>query len=182
MSARLGKQEWIDAGLAALAGEGVEAVRVERLALELRVTKGSFYWHFKDRAALLEALLEAWRARATNAIVDEVEARGGDPVARLRTLSTIVSRIDGRLDRAVRVWAGRDPMARAALDAIDRRRLDYLTALFRDLSFAPREAVARARLVYHALIGQFAMGERLAPDERLAERLDIVIPMLVRKA
>jgi hypothetical protein len=72
-------------------------------------------------------------------------------------------------------------MARAALDEIDRRRLDYLASLFAELSFAPREAVARARLVYHALIGQFAMGERGGRAERLAEHLDVVIPMLVRK-
>lgn len=181
MSARLGKREWIDAGLTALSEHGLEAVRVERLAKALDVTKGSFYWHFKDRRALLEALLEAWRARATNAIIDEVEAKGGDAVARLRALSMIVSRIDGRLDRAIRVWAGQDEMARGALDEIDRRRLNYLTSLFAELPFTPQEAVARARLVYHALIGQFAMGERVAPAERLAERLDIVIPMLVRK-
>ncbi len=72
-------------------------------------------------------------------------------------------------------------MARGALGEIDRRRLDYLTSLFAELSFTPEEAVARARLVYHALIGQFAMGERVVRAKRLAERLDIVIPMLVRK-
>ncbi|MGD0641925.1 MAG: TetR family transcriptional regulator [Roseiarcus sp.] len=181
MTARLGKREWIDAGLHALSEDGVEAVRVERLAAMLHVTKGSFYWHFKDRRTLLEAMLETWRSRATNAIIDEVEAKGGGAIARLRTLSTIVSRIDGRLDRAIRVWAGQDEMARAALDEIDRRRLDYLASLFAELSFAPREAVARARLVYHALIGQFAMGERGGRAERLAEHLDVVIPMLVRK-
>ncbi len=181
MSNRLGKREWIEAGLKALSEHGVEAVRVERLATALDVTKGSFYWHFENRGALLEALLEAWRTRATNAIIEEVEAKGGDAVAKLRALSTIVSRIDGRLDRAIRVWAAQDEMARAALDEIDRRRLGYLTSLFAELSFAPPEAAARARLVYHALIGQFAMGERLARAERLEERLDIVIPMLVRK-
>ncbi|MGO4871203.1 MAG: TetR/AcrR family transcriptional regulator [Roseiarcus sp.] len=181
MNTRLGKQQWIDAGLRALSEYGVEAVRVERLAATLHVTKGSFYWHFKDRRSLLEALLETWRTRATNAIIDEVEAKGGDAVAKLRALSTIVSRIDGRLDRAVRVWAGQDEMARGALGEIDRRRLDYLTSLFAELSFTPEEAVARARLVYHALIGQFAMGERVVRAKRLAERLDIVIPMLVRK-
>lgn len=68
-------------------------MRVERLAATLHVTKGSFYWHFKDRRSLLEALLETWRTRATNAIIDEVEAKGGDAVAKLRALSTIVSRI-----------------------------------------------------------------------------------------
>jgi AcrR family transcriptional regulator len=88
VSKRLGRQEWINAGLKALAEHGAEAVRIERLADTLRVTKGSFYWHFKDRGALLEALLEAWQARATNAIIDQVEARGGDARTRLETLFT----------------------------------------------------------------------------------------------
>ncbi len=181
MNGRLGRREWIDAGLKALGEHGVEAVRVERLAEALEVTKGSFYWHFKDRAALLEALLEAWRASATRAVIDEVEAKGGDAVARLRALSMIVPRLDSRLEWAVRVWAGKDERARAALGEIDRRRIDYLTSLFCELSFTREEAVARARLAYHALVGRLAMNERIARADRLAERLDIIIPMLVRR-
>jgi len=181
MSKRLGRQQWIEAGLKMLAREGIDAVRVERLAEKLRVTKGSFYWHFKDRDALLEALLEAWRALATNAIIDEVEAKGGGAHARLITLFSIVAEADGQLDRAIRGWAARDDMAKAALQAVDRRRLDYLVTLFEGVGFAPAGAIARARLVYHALIGQFMMGEPVAHPDRLAEWLGIVLPMLVRK-
>ena len=182
VSKRLGRQEWINAGLKALAEHGAEAVRIERLADTLRVTKGSFYWHFKDRGALLEALLEAWQARATNAIIDQVEARGGDARTRLETLFTIVAQVDGRLDRAVRGWAAQDDMARSALEEVDRQRLGYLDMLFRGIGFTPAEAIARARLIYHALIGQFMMGAAVAHGDRLAECLDIILPMLVRKA
>jgi AcrR family transcriptional regulator len=178
---RLGRQEWIDAGLEALARDGIDAVRVERLAAALNVTKGSFYWHFKDRHALLEALLEAWRARATIAIIDAVEAKGGDARAKLANLFTIVAVIDGRLDRAIRSWAAQDGGAASALQAVDRRRLDYLVVLFLGVGFNAAEALGRARLVYHALIGQFAMGEAVAHGERLAECLDIVLPMLVQR-
>ena len=181
MSMRLSRQEWIDAGLKAMARDGVDAVRVERLAAALKVTKGSFYWHFKDRNALLEALLEAWQSRATTAIIDTVEAKGGDARNKLANLFTIVSVIDGQLDRAIRNWAAQDGSAASALQAVDRRRLDYLVSLFTGVGFGAAEALARARLVYHALIGQFTMGKAVAHGDRLSECLDIVLPMLVAK-
>lgn len=181
MNQRLSKREWIDAGLRALALHGAGAVRVERVAEALGVTKGSFYWHFKDREALLEALLDAWKARATNDVIEQVEAEGGDAGAKLRTLFTIVAQVDGRLDRAVRSWATQDPMAQNAMEQVDKRRLGYLESLFLGLGFTPAEAIARARLVYHALIGQFMMGTFESSHDRVAECLGIILPMLVRK-
>jgi AcrR family transcriptional regulator len=178
---RLAKQDWIEAGLLAMAEGGADAVRVERLAETLRVTKGSFYWHFKDRKALLAALIAAWQAQATNDIIARVEAEGGNAAAQLRNLFTIVAQSDGQLDQAIRTWARRDAIARTALRQIDQRRLAYLDGLFRALGFAPADATARARLVYHALIGQFMIGAPSTSAERLAECLDIVYPMLVRQ-
>jgi len=179
---RLGREEWIDAGLRAIARQGADAVRVERLAEALGVTKGSFYWHFKDRNALLAALLEAWKVRATKDIIAEVEAKGGDAATRLRTLFGIALHSDGRLDLAMRAWAAQDSLARGALEQVDRRRLAYLDSLFRALAFSPAEASARTRFVYHALIGQFTMGVPAAQRKRLADWLDILYPMLLRKA
>lgn len=178
---RLGKRDWTKAGLRAMAEGGVGAVRVERLAEALQVTKGSFYWHFKDRTELLEAMLADWQARATNDVIARVEVEGGDAGARLRTLFAIVVQSDGRLDQAVRAWAAQDAQARRAQRQVDQRRLGYLNALFQELGFAPADAAARARLVYHALIGQFMIGAPSTRAERLAECLDIVYPMLVRK-
>ncbi len=181
-SERLSKADWIKAALRALAGSGVEAVRVERLAETLGVTKGSFYWHFVNRDALLAAILEAWRSEATEAIAADVEASAGDPVEKLKRLFAIVARFDGRLDLAVRRWAAQDEKARAALAGVDRRRLGYLEGLFAGLGFGERQALARARLVYHALIGQFAMGMPVAREEREKEAIEIVLPMLTRRA
>jgi AcrR family transcriptional regulator len=174
---RLGQQHWIDAALRTLAGEGVESVRVERLAGDLKVTKGSFYWHFANREALLRAVLEAWEARATNDIIKMVEAVGGDAKARLRTLGMEVFGSDGRLDRQIRAWSAHDPVAREAQERIDARRLDYLERLFGEMGFAKDAARARALFSYQALIGQFAM----ADETRLTgEQLDHVFRMLVR--
>jgi len=181
MIERLSTKDWIDAGLRLMAGHGAGAVRVERLAEILSVTKGSFYWHFQDRGALLKALIEAWKNRATSDIIDQVEAQGGDADARLRTLFITVMQMDGRLDHAIRAWAAEDPAAREALAEVDKCRLGYLESLFLGIGFSPAEAIARARLVYHALIGQFTMGTFANYRERLDECHNIILPMLVRK-
>ncbi len=181
MTTRLGRQQWIDTGLRALATQGADAVRVERLAKALAVTKGSFYWHFKDRRALQQAMLDAWQARATGAIIEQVEAASGDALARLRTLFTIVGKADGRLDRAIRNWATQDTMPQRALEQVDQRRMGYLEALFQSLGFSPAQARARAGLVYRSLIGQFTMGAVAPSQARQDENLGIVLPMLVRR-
>lgn len=179
MTTKLDRDAWIAAGLAMLADGGVDAVRVERLAAVLKVTKGSFYWHFRDRAALLSALVEAWQAEATGDIIAWVEARGGNAAARLTSLMSFVVRSDGRLDMAVRDWSGRDPAVLEAQVAVDARRLAYVQALFRELGFGEAEAGARARFAYQALIGQFRMGGQ-APEERVREMVDAILPMLMR--
>ena len=180
MSKRLGKDAWVVAALKALAENGVEAVRVERLAEALGVTKGSFYWHFADRQALLKAVLEAWKARATADIIAQVEAKGSDTRARLHALMVTVFSSDGRLDRQVRAWAANDGNARAAQDEIDRKRTGYLEGLFTDLGFGSAEARARARFAYHALIGQFALADG-GKGKRAAAELELVFAMLVGK-
>lgn len=170
MKERLSEDEWVRAGLRTLAREGIDAVRVERLAVDLEVTKGSFYWHFKDRNALLSALLVAWRTRATGAIIDEVETKGGDALQRLRTLCRITYQADIRLERAIRDWAARATVADAALQEIDNRRLAYLRKLFIDLGFPPGEARARARLAYDACLGQILVARRSNPKHEGSRR------------
>lgn len=180
MTGKLERADWIRAGLIMLAAGGVDAVRVERLATALKVTKGSFYWHFRDRPDLLYALLEAWQAEATSEVIRRVEARGGDATSRLSALFSIVFRSDGRLEMAVREWAGRDGAAREAQSTVDRRRLDYVERLFLELGFSPSDALARARFAYLALIGQFSLGIE-AGDESGGEMREVILPMLMRQ-
>lgn len=179
MTLKLDRQAWIAAALGALAEGGVEQVRVERLAARLKVTKGSFYWHFRDRGDLLAAMLEAWQAEATGDIIARVEARGGDAAARLTALFSFVVRSDGRLDMAVRDWAGRDEAARLAQAAVDARRVGYVEDLFRQLGFSETGAAARARFAYQALIGQFRMGGGTV-EQRIADMAGIILPMMMR--
>lgn len=172
----LGRQDWIDLGLKVLAESGVEAVRVEPLAKLLRVTKGSFYWHFKNREDFLEVILQEWVRRETNSIIEQVEAAGGEATSKLRLLFELAIQDDGQVENAVRAWATNDSKTAAALAQVDQRRLHYTKDLFLQVGFSPFEAMVRARMAYYSLIGEFTLGDRTDPVERLAEvRLQHII-------
>lgn len=180
MAARLGRGDWLAAATAALAESGVDAVRVEPLAQRLGITKGSFYWHFRDRPALLAAVLEDWEKVATLAIIDEVEAGGGDASARLLRLFLLTLDADPRLERQLRAWAAGDPAAATIVERVDRRRLRYLRGLFADLGFSSPAARTRAHLVYYSALGEIAHGNRASRAARLrAARL--IHGMVVRR-
>jgi len=149
------KSQWTRAALEALRKGGVAGVRVERLADELGITKGSFYWHFRGRGELLEALLEFWAREMTEAEFERVQAVRGGLAARLRTLAEdVLDRGMGRYDPAIRAWARSDRKVAAAVAQVDRRRVRALTGFFEEGGFAPAEARTRARLFYTFLLGE----------------------------
>lgn len=173
---KLGRQDWIDLGLKVLAESGVEAVRVEPLAKLLDVTKGSFYWHFKNRDELLEAILHDWVSRETDSIIEKVEVAGGDASAKLLHLFELAIQDDGRVENAIRAWAVNDSKAAAVLNQVDQRRLGYTKDLFLEVGFTPFEAMVRARMVYYSLIGEYTIGTRTNQSDRLAGvRLEHII-------
>lgn len=152
---RLAPDAWIEAGLLALVQGGIEAVRVETLAKSLGVTKGSFYWHFKDRRALLNEMLSGWEHKATLSVIEQVGARGGTASQRLRTLIELCTsgRADG-LEGAVRAWGSADAIAQQTLVRVDRSRERFVVELFRELGLAKDGSAKRARILYLALIGE----------------------------
>src|SRR5829696_142998 len=107
---RTPRGKWIEEGLRALAAGGPEAVRIDPLAKNLGVTRGGFYWHFEDRAALLEEMLDAWERRGIDEAIERVEEGGGDAREKLRRLFALAvsSRDLLKIDLAVRDWARRD--------------------------------------------------------------------------
>jgi AcrR family transcriptional regulator len=149
------KRNWLVAGLDALRKGGVGAVRIERLAAEVGVTKGSFYWHFRDRAALLDALLEYWSREMTDAEFERIAGLRGGLAARLLALAEdVLERGMGRYDPAIRAWARHDRKVAAAVAQVDRRRVRALAALFEEGGFGPAAARTRARLFYVFLLGE----------------------------
>jgi AcrR family transcriptional regulator len=149
------RSQWLTAGLDALRKGGVGAVRVERLAQGVGVTKGSFYHHFRDRAALLEALLEYWSREMTDAEFERIQTLRGGLAARLLALAEdVLEKGMGRYDPAVRAWARNDRKVAAAVAQVDRRRVRALTELFEEAGFGSAEARSRARLFYTFLLGE----------------------------
>jgi len=156
---RLGREDWLKAALSVLAEGGVEQVRVEPLARRIGVTKGSFYWHFKDRPDLLAALLGWWEGVAGGDLINRVEAEGGPPAERLWRLIEMLSlkQVDVH-DAAMRAWARQDKAAAETLARVDTLRLDYLETLFRDMGFDRDQSMARARLVHFYQVGDETVG------------------------
>jgi len=150
---RTPRERWIEQGLQTLAAGGPEAVRIEPLAKALGVTKGGFYWHFEDRQALLDELLDAWEKLSVDTAIELTEEAGDDPRARLRRLSAIADEQILDIDLAVRDWARRDDVVAARLRRIDNRRMDYLRSLFARFCDDEEEAEARSLLVFSLWIG-----------------------------
>ncbi len=147
---------WIAAGLDALAADGIAAVRVEPLAKTLGVTKGSFYWHFTGRRALVDAMIADWSRRRVQAIGEQT-AGGADAARALRRLAALyTARSNARglaIELAMRALARSDNSAAAAVAAVDAARLSHVASLFVRLGFEPRAAKARAVMLYSYLFG-----------------------------
>jgi AcrR family transcriptional regulator len=169
MTDRLSKADWISHGLDTLARDGVPALKIGAMADRLKVSRGSFYWHFKDIGAFRAELLCAWRERQTDQVIRDLEARRGEP-GRLRELMHRAYATSRRLDRAMRAWAAHDRRVAAAVAAVDARRVDEIAKLLAESGVERQRARYRAAFLYWAFLGQVSvMDKRFAsvPDAAL---------------
>lgn len=168
--------------MAALVREGRTGIRVERLAKELNATKGSFYWHFRNRSAFELAILDEWGEHTTAAILDQVASQEPGEV-RLRRLGRLVTDAAEseelfQIERAVRAWAIFDPVVAKRVESVDLQRLRGVIALFRACGFGRAEAELRARIFAYYVAGEAVSYPRLslARRHRLAERrIDLLL-------
>jgi AcrR family transcriptional regulator len=169
---RTPRSSWIDEGLRALGVGGPDAVRVEALAQALGVTKGGFYWHFDDRPALLDEMLDTWERVVTDQVIDRVEAGGGDARAKLRRLFAIAVSIPDMLkvELAIRDWARRDEQVAKRLKRLDNRRMDYMRSLFSQFCADEDEVEVRCLIVLSVFIGNYF----IAADHDGRSRADVV--------
>jgi AcrR family transcriptional regulator len=167
---RTPRSKWIQAGLRALATGGPDAVRVELLAKDLGVTRGGFYWHFTDRSALLDEMLDGWERATTEEVIERLEAEGGDPHSKLQRLLALTSSRVLVTDLAVRDWSRRDPAVAERLRRIDNRRMEYLRSLFAAFCVDADEAEARCMLFFSLLIGNHS----IAADHNGRSRADVL--------
>jgi AcrR family transcriptional regulator len=154
---RLGADAWVQAALEVAADDGVAAIGVEPLARRLGATKGSFYWHFTNREALVVAVLERWRSIATKAVIELLDA-APEPIERLRLLAQITNRSswEDRLEYAI-LSAADDPLVRPFVEAVNEERLAYVVRIFRDLGYPRDVAERRAAITLHAYVGRLRL-------------------------
>jgi AcrR family transcriptional regulator len=149
----LSKTDWTEAALVALACDGLPSVAVEPLARRLGATKGSFYWHFTDRAELVAATLELWEHRATTEMIDRIQAIS-DPRGRLIALAAgaYAGAVAGNAYAAL-LAAASDPRVGDVLRRVTRTQLTFLQELYSDLGLPAKRARRRARLAYALYLG-----------------------------
>jgi AcrR family transcriptional regulator len=151
---RLDRQAWVEAALDAIAEGGLAAVAVVPLAKQLGVTKGSFYWHFANREALVEAALAEWEQSHTAAVIAEIEATSDDPVQQLRLLFRRVTELAARDRIELALLANADhPTVHPVLDRVTRRRINFTAGLFQRFGLSRAQAKRRALLAYSAYLG-----------------------------
>lgn len=179
----LTRRYWTVAALSALAQGGIGEVRVERLASALKVSKGSFYWHFKDRADLLGSLLDLWDADFTRQLIDNAAAPGR-PEQRLRLLAkeALASEMLGvdaaRAEAAMQAWAAVDGMAAARLRKVEAARVGYLVEELTAAGLAEASAKHYAKALYLALIGLYAArayNRELADDDAYLALVNLIL-------
>jgi len=167
----LNRASWIAAARGELLRGGMAAVKIGRLAERLGATRGSFYWHFTNRADLLRALVRNWEATNTKPF-ERVLAEGAGAGNGLAEFAAIVDlwlserEFSPAFDTAVRDWARHSKSVAAAVHRADRRRIEVLRRIFLDLGYRDPEALVRARVTYFHQVGYYALGLTETPARR----------------
>jgi AcrR family transcriptional regulator len=162
MDDKMSRQSWLDAGFEQLAAHGPHRLRIMPIAKQLGVTKGSFYWHFKNLSEYRATLLTEWERRYTYQIIEQVERAGGDPGAKMRRLMSVAAPAASagpRITFALRLWALSDPRVGKVVARVDEVRLAYLADLLHELGWGKRDAMTLARFAQQAVIGRFMLSD-----------------------
>jgi AcrR family transcriptional regulator len=162
MTDRLVKSDWISHGLSTLAREGANALKVGPMADGLKVSRGSFYWHFRDIADFRAQLLQSWQEEATDRVIRDLEAEKDRP-DRLKQLMRRAFASKRSLDRAIRSWAAADREVAAIVASVDARRVAYIARMLAAAGVEGQKAQRRAAFLYWAFLGQ-----RMVMDPRHA--------------
>lgn len=172
------RADWLAAAMEALIAQGVEGVKIQVLGAQLGVSRSSFYWYFKSRQHLLDALLEHWETTNTTALVGMAEKPAAtitESVGNVFKCAINPELFDTRLDFAIRDWARRSPRIKQVMHSSDTRRLKALQVMFERHGYATLEAVARARILYYMQIGY----DDAQLDEPMAARNALVPAYLI---
>lgn len=165
------REGWLDAAQAAFVQGGLDAVKIQPLAAGLKLSRTSFYWFFKDRKALLDALLLKWEAQNTGAFTDACTAYAetiSEAILNLIVVFQDATLFDPQLDFAVRSWAHKSGSVMQRVNSADEHRLQAIRDMFTRFGFPAEEADVRARTVYLTQIGYISMQVQESSSTRMS--------------
>lgn len=169
LNQRLTREDWIAVARKVLVKSGIDDVKIDRLAKRMKVTRGSFYWHFKDRQALLDALLDDWRGRNLREIKQIADRWATTPLDFVEVVRIWLGEdpIVPQFDTAIRAWARKSTSVARLVHETDEAWVELLRGHFTRMGLGADESLVRARVVYFHQIGYYA----LAIEEDMAERV-----------
>ena len=181
---RLSAADWQQAALDALSEGGLQHIAIEMIAKRLGVTKGSFYWHFESRDALIQSALELWESQEQEQVFGKLD---GLPDAQAR-LTALVALVASEL-KAHKIYSEMlktidHPLVKPVLERVSKRRIDYLSASFRQAGMPRKQALNRALLTYAAYVGFLQLNLQLGYpklnhgefDQYIAHLTETLIP------
>lgn len=180
---RLSRTDWLKAAFRALNTGGPKAIRAEAIARDLKVSKGSFYWHFENVADLQKVMIDHWQDMATHGFIAFVDQTDAKPADKLRHLFKMIAsdRADPYggtgVEAAIRDWARYDSMVQDALLKIDAQRMGYVENLLKHAGQTNAKAAQNTRLLYAALLGfqQITHLNPKAPMQDLPDLLEMIL-------
>jgi len=171
MKPKLTRENWLEFSLDLLIKEGNAKLRIDTLVKSMGVTKGSFYWHFKDRDDFILKLVEHWTLISTLDVVEHMEQVQGSAEKRLFELTKYIVINDlTRYDIAIRAWALMEPQIAYLVRKVDKRRLDFIRDLFAEMGFKGKELEMRSR----TLVAFHAMEHGLLIKNTQKDRIDML--------
>lgn len=176
---RLSAEDWELAALHLIAEQGVGALAVEALARQLGVTKGSFYWHFRTREALLNAALERWEQYGESEVINQIE-QIADPRKRLPELfRRVAHELQPHRVYAALLKALDHPQVVPVMARVSQRRMEFLTTAYSEVGLKPAEALNRARLTYAAYVGFLQLNFTLGLPRINHEEFDAYVEHMI---
>jgi len=171
MQPTAGRSQWLDAAYEILLEAGVEAIKVMTLAQGLNVSRTGFYWHFKDKADLLNALVIRWQEKNTGHLVAQANLFAGSLCEAMLNVMDCWhdgNLFDSQLDQAIRYWARTDPQLQGQLDIADEQRYEAIKAMFTRHGLGADQAEVRAMTVLYTQVGYIAMAVKEPSVVRLS--------------
>ena len=153
---RLSKLDWFKYGLEALRLYGLRGLNIEPLSKFIGVTKGSFYWHFKDREDFYKGLVQYWEDELTTSVIEQIETLPLEADLRLEALTELIFKQEvGKYESDIRAWAAFDDIPARGIKRVDKQRIKHIKSLFEKMGFSKKEAEFRGRIWYLYVVGEF---------------------------